>query len=84
MHDTNVKTYCTHETNTLPMTDHMIKDKEHQAVRRYLDILKDRNRYKIWGGRWPSFRQRRSTRAFDSERLPGSTGGVATYGKTYI
>ena len=62
MHDIKAKAYGSHETNTLPMTNHMTREKEHQAVRRYLDILKDRSRYKMWGDRWPSFRQRRSTR----------------------
>ena len=47
MHDINVKIYCTHETSTLPMTDHMNYEKEHQAVRRLLEILKDRSRYKV-------------------------------------
>ena len=47
MHETNVKAYFSDETNTLPMTDHMTKEKEHQAVRRYLDIVKDRSRYKM-------------------------------------
>ena len=61
-HDIKVKAYSTHETYTLPMTNHMTKGKEHQAVRRYLDILKDRSLYKMCGDRWPSFRQRRSTR----------------------
>ena len=44
MHAINVKTYYTHETNTLPMTDQMTKEEEHQAVRRYLDMLKDSSR----------------------------------------
>ena len=42
MHGINVKTYYGHETNTLPMTDHMTKETEHQAVRRYLVVVKDR------------------------------------------
>ena len=49
--DINVKAYCTHETNTLPMTDHMTYEKEHHAVRRLLEILKDGSRYKVWGNR---------------------------------
>ena len=32
IHDINVKAYYTHKTNTFPMTDHMTKEKEHQAV----------------------------------------------------
>ena len=41
MHDINVKTYRTHETKTLPLTDHMTNEKEHQAVRRLLEAVKD-------------------------------------------
>ena len=55
-HDTNVKVYYTHETNTSLITDHMTTEKDHQAARKYLDILKDGSRYKMWVDRWPSFR----------------------------
>ena len=43
MHGIKAKTYCTHETRTLSMTDHMTYENEHQAVRRLLEILKDRS-----------------------------------------
>ena len=62
MHDINVKAYQTHETNTLPITDYMTNEEEHQALRRYYDILKDRSLYKMLGDRWSTFRQRRSSR----------------------
>ena len=40
-HDIKVKACYTHETTTLPMTDHMTKQKGRQTVRRcYLDVLK--------------------------------------------
>ena len=41
IHDIKVNTYNTHSTDTLPMTDHMGKVKEHQAARRYLEVLND-------------------------------------------
>ena len=62
MHDIKVKAYCTHEKCILPMTNYVAKEKDHPAVRRYLDILKDRSRHKMWGDRWPSFRHQWSTR----------------------
>ena len=31
------------------MIDHMTYENEHQAVRRLLEILKDRSWYKVWG-----------------------------------
>ena len=62
MHDIKAKAYCTHEANTLPMTNHMAR---RRSTKRYVDIvisLKYRSRYRMWRDRWPSFRQRRSTR----------------------
>ena len=56
------------------MTDHMTYEKEHQAVRRRLEIVKDRSRYKVWGI---------VGQAFGSEGLLGSISGVATHGEPY-
>ena len=47
MHGVKAKTYYTHETRTLSMTDHMTYENEHKAVRRLLEILKDRSWYKV-------------------------------------
>ena len=41
MHGINVKIYDIHDTNILPMTVHMITEKEHQSVHTYLDTLND-------------------------------------------
>lgn len=52
MHDINIKTYCTHETYRVPMTNHMSKKEKHPMMRRYLEILRDRNRDIMWGHGW--------------------------------
>ena len=36
MHDIKAKAYCTHEANTLPMTNHMAR---RRSTKRYVDIL---------------------------------------------
>ena len=72
MYGINLKIYYAHDTNALLMTDDMTKEKEPQAVRRYLDIF----RYKMWGDCWSSIRQRKG--------ILGSISGVAAHGKMCI
>ena len=64
------KTYCILKTNTLPTIDYITEKKEHQAIRRYLDV----------------FTKCRGiiSQAFDSKSLVGSISGVATHGETYM
>lgn len=48
IHDDDAKTFYIHEPITpLPRTDRISQNKEHKAVRRYLEILKDKRGCKV-------------------------------------
>lgn len=67
--DINDKTDLTHEIITLPMTDHMTNEKEHQAVRRHFQILGEKAGVKYKGI---------AGQAFRSQVVHGCIIGVAT------
>lgn len=50
MHGMNAETYCTQESNTLSMTDHMT-NKEHHAACKRIEIERDRSQCIMLGSR---------------------------------